>query len=478
MTASSPTEADALGRTTGAGPAGRPVHDRLEKILLQVALAILFGLTLTRPLLTLTGAFDHGMTSTARQMAYAGLLALTAITLWTGPGKRQWMVLPLPILLTMGWAGLSLLWSVTPATSLAKWALTAIVVWTCFLCTDRLGARRSIRLIQAMLLITLVVDYATVLVDPWLGIHNYGVDQNNPWRGIMGHKNIAGTVSGITVLMFALYGTVRTRWLRYGVALAALVFLGLTSSRASMIGTALALILAFVLHRHGDAIARKGDQDEATWFRRIGPLAWVAAAILPVLLTLRGDWFVQLVANPALWSNRGEIWQPMVLSYLSHPWSGAGFGAFWSSGDPGAPGMIRDASRWSGVTQGHNGYLDLAVQIGLPGLLIALFAVIAWPLDLLAKAMKADKRTGALCFALLLFFLLNNMAETSLFDGDQVPQVFAMMALGLIAALLRRNGMSARPRAVRRDETVPTIDPILRRRSRNGRATLDRPTRR
>jgi O-antigen ligase len=89
------------------------------------------------------------------------------------------------------------------------------------------------------------------------------------------------------------------------------------------------------------------------------------------------------------------------------------------------------------ITSGHNGFLDLVVQIGLPGLLLALCAVIVAPMRVLLTDAGLDRSRRSLLTALVVFGVGHNLTESSLFDRDAAVHVFLMLAIALLAVETR-----------------------------------------
>jgi O-antigen ligase len=81
---------------------------------------------------------------------------------------------------------------------------------------------------------------------------------------------------------------------------------------------------------------------------------------------------------------------------------------------------------------GHNGYLDLALQVGVPGMVLVTFAAIVWPLLRLFSSRIASPARRALIVAVVIFCAGHNITETSLFDRDMIVHVFLMFAIALI----------------------------------------------
>ncbi len=456
------TKTDVIPRSDG--------RINFSRTLLLIVFAGLMLLTLTRSFLLLTDIVPQSLGSTIRQTGYAALIVIAAAAAWADKRFARMVVAPLPVLIALLWCWFSAAWSPTPGVTIQRLVVTSAVIWLAFLCTDRIGTRRAVLVAQAALLAALVVNYAGVLLDPVHTIHEYlSPWSRGLWRGYMGHKNIAGTMGALTALMFVFHGSPATRLPRYAVALAAAVFVGFTQSRTSMLALGGSLVVGILVLRLAGPIARTGDEPARTRFGRIG-LGIAALVVLGLLfLTIDGELLLDATRNPKTWSGRAQIWQPMIVAYLERPFFGTGYGAFWSE-TAGAAAMAQDASRLGGVTQGHNGYLDLATQVGLPGLLLVLAAMAAWPVAMAARVARADPPVCALAMALLFFYLADNLTETSLFDGDQIPHVFAVMALALLAATVRR-----RATANAAPETTPAPDRSRRRRRRRSTSGGARP---
>lgn len=435
-------------------------HVQIGKLILLLVLAGLLLLTLTRPYLTLSGAIPHDVASSIRQKGYILLLILSITALGIDKRFTRTVPVPLPIVVLLLWCWFSLLWSASPTTSQSRLILTTSVVWLAFICVDRLNVQRSLLLIRVFFGMALLANYALVFLDPMVGIANAGSpDHLHEWRGFMGHKNIAGTVAALTGLVFLFNGSTASRVPRYAIVIAAMIFLGFTQSLTSIIGMLVATIAGGAIYQFGSRIAELKSH-QLVQARRIGILLCVLAAAGLVLVTLNGGVLLDIVANPNFWTGRGRIWQPMLITYFEHPALGTGYGAFWAQSQD-VNAITSDGSNLNGVTQGHNGYLDLAIQIGLPGLLLALIGVAAWPAATFVRAARSDVATGALAIAALVFFLINNVAETSLFDGDQIPQVFAMLALAMLAATVKRRKVISREKLpVRRSATRTGADGI------------------
>ena len=88
-------------------------------------------------------------------------------------------------------------------------------------------------------------------------------------------------------------------------------------------------------------------------------------------MVVYSDALAVLLSDPGALSGRAQIW-PLLISYSQqHPWTGAGFGSFWQIGDNSPIWELTDGWVAEIASHGHNGYLDLIVTIGYPGMLLA-----------------------------------------------------------------------------------------------------------
>jgi O-antigen ligase len=99
------------------------------------------------------------------------------------------------------------------------------------------------------------------------------------------------------------------------------------------------------------------------------------------------------------------------------------------------------------LSEGHEAYLDLLVQIGCAGTLIVLYAVLAWPARRLLYGGDHPART--LAAAIIVFCIGHGFSESQVFDRDSLVQVLLMIAIALlwsVTAAPVKGGLAAVPR--------------------------------
>jgi O-antigen ligase len=409
------------------------VHPRAEwearsAYLASLAVGLLMLLVFLGPRLALMPLQSTGDGNPVRQILYLGGLGLTMWAARVHVEPQRLLVVPISLAVALGWCALSLTWSGEPGTGLRRLILTLTLVLSVFLAIRTAGFDRSVKIIQITFLICLGLNFAAVAVLP-TGVH-HAVEIGDPalignWRGILVHKNFAGSVTAMTIIFLALGPQFLKPALRYAALGAAAFFLYMTHSKTSGAFAIGCVAIGFLFNGYNPR------------FR---------ALVIPVLLIFTcltvlvlQDHLSDLLApfnRPDALTGRVQIW-PVLINYASaHPWTGAGYGSFWNSGPDGP--VFDYARSWvTGLGNGHNGYLDLLVQVGFPGLALAVFATMILPMAKLFSSQSIQPGRGGLLLAMLLFCIGHNITETSLFERDAIVQVFLMMAVALIEAATR-----------------------------------------
>jgi O-antigen ligase len=98
-----------------------------------------------------------------------------------------------------------------------------------------------------------------------------------------------------------------------------------------------------------------------------------------------------------------QIWPILFDFWKDHPLTGSGYGAFWDIRDPqpiyeymsGYPAW----QAWiADLTSAHNGYIDLLVQTGLPGLVLGVCATLLAPLWKVLTSLTLTRPAAACCW--------------------------------------------------------------------------------
>jgi O-antigen ligase len=107
---------------------------------------------------------------------------------------------------------------------------------------------------------------------------------------------------------------------------------------------------------------------------------------------------------------------------------------FWGLGEKSRLIGLVDEFWIAALLSGHNGYLDLLVTLGIPGLVMAIFFVLVSPLRAMGAWLAAQTKAfpSAMCHAFVLiwvFVLLHNLMESSLLERAKVLWVFMLLVI-------------------------------------------------
>lgn len=390
----------------------------------MVVLGVMIVLTLLGPMINYRPAPFSGEGNPLRQMTY--VMLMTAIAIQAKPWIRPERLLPIPLLLTAGlaWCWISISWSVAPEISLRRIGLTTIVMWTIFLTVRQGNYRDLMSLMRVLLVIFLIANYITSLAFPSVGVHHFDTQEDigliGNWRGVMQHKNHAGAVCAFTIIAFIFDARRIKPVIRLLVIGASVVYLYHTMSKTSMGILIFSLFCGWIYIRYNPAYRAL----LVPLFSIVG----VAGYLLSIVYRAE---IVAPFSDPQGFTGRVHIWTTALRAVHDRPLFGFGYGGFWNTGD--SSPIYQYSDDWVQlIASSHSGYIDLMVQLGIPGMIFVVFAVIVWPLIKLLASQQISRESGALLLAWLLFCAGHNFTETSLFYRDEIVQVFLCLTLALI----------------------------------------------
>lgn len=405
-------------------------------------LFVLLTLMVVAPIIT-SGGQNTGSGNVFRQVTYA---ILFAATLWTVGVFQQWrklLIVPMTLMLAVGWCWLSLTWAIDPMISFRRLLLTTMIIWTIFLVVDDCGYDRTIKVLMIFLAALLVANYVAIAVSP-SAVHSLADSMDKglvgDWRGLLPQKNFTGAICAMTILIFTFGGQRMWPALRLGIIVATAYYLFRTQSKTSMGMLVTALLSGAIALRF-----------KPKYRIALIPILLVGS-IFAMLSSIK--WWDEMLGpfqrKDAL-TGRAEIW-PYLFNYAKdHPFTGSGYGSFWNIGEN-SP-VYQYTKNWvSELGNGHNGYIDLLVQVGLPGLILAVVATIIAPAARLLSSSVVGRSQLALLVAMLVFCAGHNMTESSLLERDTIIEVFLMFAIALIGVVTRRSSKPVRAPSPERRE--------------------------
>ena len=365
-----------------------------------------------------TSVADRVEGSPIDRLVVLGMFAASLLIVWKRRREALRALVANPLFVAVSAIiGLSVFWSDYPDLTTRR-ALLYLMLSTCGLAVA-LSARDPRRLHLAMFVAfvaVIVVNLLATAASPGVAVTDIGV------RGIYTQKNVAGSIAMVGFIV-GVFWTAGARQRALGLISLAVIFafLVVTKSKTSL---GLALLAPLV----GGAIAFASGGGRRAALLAIAGFLVATAAGFALFAAADFDTTRALDATigDASFTGRDELWAFAQGEIARRPWGGHGYGAFWDVGPANDPIARLEPGTWLGdsevgvINQAHNGYLDLALNVGEPAAWLAGLAAAFSMLRALARAhaQGIDRATRAAhgAFAALLFaFLIHNTTEATLF---------------------------------------------------------------
>ncbi len=361
-------------------------------------------------------------------------LILVARQSWRAVLRSPWLVM-LALL-----AIASTAWSIDPELSFRR----GIAVLATTLMGVYLAARfdwiTALRLLAAVWLALMLASFIAGIVAPGFAV----MSEVHPgaWMGGWGEKNALGGHAARAAFLFAFLGwrdpAHRRAWLAGLFVALALVLL--SRSATSLLGAMLGLgIIAgawWMLkgRRHALALLWAGVAG-------LGLLVLVYAVAPGVLLGLIG--------KDETLTGRTDIWVELAAAIDQKPVLGYGYLAFWGL-DSEPRYWLEKAVAWD-APSGHNGWLDLAISLGLVGVVIFAIEVTATAWRGVGLAVRSP--AGVFAVGFLAQFLLFAMSESIILAQNSI--LWATFAF--VSAKLALGSEVARDQSLTPQSTAPSV---------------------
>jgi O-antigen ligase len=373
---------------------------------------------------------EIGMGQEALTYASFGGLAVLTLALTMRDNRRGLASLLTPGFVLFGaWTCLTVVLSLDPSTSIRRFALTAFVMTAAAAMMLLPKSQNELmRWFSIAALLLLATCYLGILLAPELSIH-LATDAQEPalagdWRGTFGHKNMAAAV------------------------MAMLLFLGIYIFRAGgwLSGTAIVcLSLLFLFHAEGKSALTMGfavllltsltSVVRSFWARAVMLLAPLLLLNLLSVGTVMSEGLAEIAKTLPLdtsFTGRTDIWTFAVQALQERLPIGYGFSSFWNSS---SIQNLPEGKEWAAyASHSHNGYLDAALGMGLPGLALLIVVLVVAPLRNFHRA-DLGGNNGPLAMALLQIWLfglyLSSMESFFLDRADTLWFTFLLAVFGL-----------------------------------------------
>lgn len=351
--------------------------------------------------------------------------------------RQNWRVIRIVGLLAIlatGWALISSIWSETPGISFRRSVFAIVVMLIVYTSTSLLGPRRIFNLLFYVLFGLILASIISGPIVP-NAVHREGMsgaeDLIGLWRGVFIHKNIAGSSAALLILL----------------ASQQLIYSNLIKNKihlwAALILSTLLLFLAFSKTSILLIVPTSVFSAFLYFFiaeRTIMYRALLTTIILMVIVLVVGSFayldITSIVNDPKAVTGRSAIWSAILKMIDDRPLLGFGYGSVFEVGQatPLKNYTPKEYSlQWiSGVSNAHNGYLQVAVEQGYIGLILVITAFILIPFKSVIFSASIPKVFLPSLLAIMTFFLFHNLFEATLFIRNSPTWVAFLIMVSIV----------------------------------------------
>ncbi len=326
------------------------------------------------------------------------------------------------------WAAFSVAWSVAPFVSMRRVVTLAAASGFAYYLVATKPMASIIGTIAMACVIAAIASAVTVLIMPEIGLMGRNEvespDLVGAWNGVFTHKNQLGVnmVLGAQSCAWIAMTQPKRRWLASAGGLICVAIAFQARSATAEIGVLAIPVLVLGLRA----------------LRLPGLLfLWAGFAVMAFCLLVTGVAYLffsdltQMIGKDASLTGRLPLWSELIPLAGSRIVQGYGYMAFFVAGNPDMD-MVQRAIGWD-APEAHQAYLDLALELGAPGVVLAV-ALLARTIWLALAALRAGTPSWASLAAVVsLTLAATSMVESVLLRAGNIY----VMLLALFYAALR-----------------------------------------
>jgi exopolysaccharide production protein ExoQ len=259
----------------------------------------------------------------------------------------------------------SVLWSYSPAISARRWVPLLMGVAFAYYLVASYPMERIIRHAAAALGMALVASTIVALIIPSLGVMSEP-QLAGAWSGVFGHKTSLGHATVLGVMCYGwLWRHEPRHRLLYALALLLCLFLAVMS-KSKTAQLAILIIISFAVFL--PALRWPGLVRIWAIYGMV-----VVGAVLSTLMLFNFSDIMEALGKDATLTGRVPVWTSLLEIAAARPFGGYGYNAFFVAGNPAVEAVWR-SSGWE-MWGAHNNSIQLLLDLGIPGLALALWAM-------------------------------------------------------------------------------------------------------
>ena len=256
------------------------------------------------------------------------------------------------------------------------------------------------------------------------------------YSGIFTHPNVLGRTVGLATLI--LVGLSMMGHLPASIGALAGLMGGLLLIACESVTSTLALSLAL-----GVLLLRRLE-GQPIGGGYLASIAWVALCSFGILYLYWSpflEWSLGLLGRSSNFTGRIPLWEGVWDAIMQRPFTGYGYEAFWS-GEPVLGKRIHAYAGWSSPNA-HNGLLDMALHIGLFGVIVFVCTVgRSFFLGFKLTFMR-DESVGILFFCILIYLLVLGLTESCYLTHNSDKWVLFVLCSAFIERSYARRHQAA-----------------------------------
>lgn len=312
-------------------------------------------------------------------------------------------------------AFVSISWSPDPVDALRRSVLFGLTLLFSLYLAEYYDPQEQMLLILFTGVIAVIASYLAVFLLPGFG---YGYE--GEWKGIFGHKNDLG--------MYVIFLVSPVFFLRLKQSLVGIVAAGIVGLAAVLVfmsQSRTAWLLAFVFACYVCAyklIARFRRRDAVL----LSAAVMSIAGVMMTFAVTQYDSLLRLMGKTADLSGRFQIWKAVAFAISKHPFLGYGYGGFWDQSQGESMNVMLAVG--FPLNHAHNGYLNLWLQLGLVGLLLFIWSLVAATRNGVKSLRLGDQNYVAWCLGVILLVIVGNIDESFIMKYNSLATMLYVMA--------------------------------------------------
>lgn len=281
--------------------------------------------------------------------------------------------------------------------------------------------------LRLMCLIAAILSIFTILAIPSIGI---GVEETPPfavrWMGIFPFPIKLGTCMALSITLWIHHFIDQPKHRLIALGVLALSFLLLIRAISAQAFFTLIVLLGFMTLLN---LIKKFSLKQTMV---IAAVIIVLFIVIYLIITANLEAILGAFGKDATLTGRTEFWPQMLDALKKQPVLGYGVQGFWQPwrGKENPAGYII-AARGFIPPNGHNGFLDLALEVGYTGLALFLLSLIFNFARAVAFWKRSQSNVSIFPLIIILYVIMSNISETQLFVTNYIWFSYVLVAVRL-----------------------------------------------